>query len=495
MAELTPIPSPQLPSEAGYQPISGYAVAAAIAAGLFALCLIGLIISSLQSGRTALSYELLFVPVVGIVLAVVGRSHIRNSEGTRIGYGLVSAAWWVCVLGGAGWWAFLFANEIGLESQSERKADQFLKELKAGRLQSAFADCMLAPELRGRAAPDTPEFESVYMMAGYQAFANHTLVAAFQRSRADLEFKHVAAKDVGQEAGGFKATHLYRVTCPEGVFDVQIKLQATESKRGGQLEWYIPASPTPAFTEPIWDTRSQYARLRQELESEGDNFCKQWMVMTTNGRPGLSHLGTLPIDLREAGDRAIWRASFLGGGVAQALQLPPEFLTPERAKKGKTGFDELLEIGFFRQDAEGTPLPDDKLAQLRKVWASPMLGPSMPSRRNPMAGEASEPSTMTVTPTAITLAVPGDLMLNGPQEFAPCVVGAVCSDSAIVNALLAAQKQGASARDDGSLTLRSLPARDWRIAWFRTKLEAVRPPQNPNGPPGGPGGPGGPPGG
>ena len=85
MAELTPIPAAQRPSDPAYQPVSGYAVAAAITAGVFAVILVVLVAIGLWSRRTPLSLELLVLPIAGFVLAIVARSHIRNSEGTRTG--------------------------------------------------------------------------------------------------------------------------------------------------------------------------------------------------------------------------------------------------------------------------------------------------------------------------------------------------------------------------------------------------------------------------
>ena len=101
MAELTPIPSAQRPADPGYQPVSGYAVGAAIAAAVFAVILVGVIGSALTTRRTPLTTWVLVLPALGWLLAVVGRSHIRNSEGTRTGLRLTAVAWWVCEIGRA----------------------------------------------------------------------------------------------------------------------------------------------------------------------------------------------------------------------------------------------------------------------------------------------------------------------------------------------------------------------------------------------------------
>ena len=152
---------------------------------------------------------------------MVGRSHIRNSEGTRTGLRLANVAWWVCVLGGAAFAAFLGANYMALEMESRRKADAFFEALKEGKEQEAFEQYILPPELRGWRDPGTPEFETVYTPAGYPLFAGHRLLQAFRRNGANVRYEHVGARDVGQEGEGFKATHTYRITVSEGAFVIQ----------------------------------------------------------------------------------------------------------------------------------------------------------------------------------------------------------------------------------------------------------------------------------
>src|SRR5262249_3163627 len=190
--------------------------------------------------RTPLSYELLLVPVTGLVLSIIARSHIRNSEGTRTGVGLANASWWVCMLGGAGFAAFLAANDVALRQESQRQSDAFFEALRAGRDEEAFDKYVLPPELRGRADPGTPEFEQIYSQVGYSGYRNHPVIYGFRENGGGAVLvEHVGAKDVGQEGEGFKATHKYRITLPEGVFTTQVKLVASEPRGGGRPQWHI----------------------------------------------------------------------------------------------------------------------------------------------------------------------------------------------------------------------------------------------------------------
>jgi hypothetical protein len=77
------------------------------------------------------------------------------------------------------------------------------------------------------------------------------------------------------------------------------------------------------------------------------------------------------------------------------------------------------------------------------------------------------------------------------MQHVPVTVGIVCSDPGLVSMLTAARDKGPGAKGDGTVSIRTLPPRDWRIAWFQTTME---PPPMP-GPPGSDRGQGGPPGG
>lgn len=481
MAELTPIPSAQRPAEPGYQPLSGYAVAAVVVAGLFAVVLVALVVVGLTSNRTPLTYQVLALAVAGVVLAVVGRSHIRNSEGTRTGVRLANGAWWVCVLGGAGFGAFLLANEFVLRAESKRKTEAFFEALKAGKEHEAFHDHVLPPELRGRADPGTPEFETVYTPAGYPIFGGHRLLQAFRRNGSTVQFDHIGSRDVGQEGEGFKATHSYRITVAEGVFVVQLKLVATEAKTG-KPQWHIQAGQGFGITEPSWEYFSEYGRLVMETEQEAGDFARRWMMDVSSARPGLAHLYLVPLAEREKGTAVRHVAAYMAGGTVFAV--PPAGGTDQE-------FDQLLKAGFFRKDAAGNALSGAKAAELRTQWSSPTIGPASAARRGPIAGASAELGSFAVSRDGVTVGVEADLVFGrGGMQYVPVTVGITCPDPALVALLTAARDKGPTAKADGSMSIRTLPPRDWRIAWFQTTME--QPPMQ--GPPGSERGQGVPPG-
>jgi hypothetical protein len=499
VAELTPIPSPsaQRPADPGYQPVSGYAVAAALVAGVFAVIAAVLLVQAVFSGRTALWDELLAVPVLGIILAAIARSHIRNSEGTRTGLRLATTAWWVCVLGGVAYAAYLQANSFALKRESGRYADRFFDKLKAGRVHQAFED-LLPPEERGRADANNPEaFEAAYGPAGFLAFKNHELVRLVVRNGSAVELEHVGVKDFGQESAGFQATHLYRLTCPEGEFDVQVKLTAAESRKSRQPQWYIPSQPVPNISvRPV--RISQYGRLLAELAQEADGYVKVWMGHLAGGRLAWAHLMTLPGPDRRPPETALEPAAALIGGPVAAVPLRRESLPPDRAKavpvqsptslaaQARLAFDDLAAAGFFRFDLAGTALHPDRLTKLRELWVPPRLTPQGAGRQSQMSPTSTESPVITVTPDGLLFVAAADLIPDSPAQFIRSHVAATCTEPGVLAALADARAKGAAA-DDMSVTLQSLPPRDWRIAWLQTDMEAQAVSQGPpgmGGPPG-----------
>jgi hypothetical protein len=156
-------------------------------------------------------------------------------------------------------------------------------------------------------------------------------------------------------------------------------------------------------------------------------------------------------------------------------------------------FDQLLKAGFFRRDAAGNPLSGPKAAELRALWAAPTLGPASAMRRGPIGGATADVATFAMRPEGVTVGVEADLVFGrANQSFVAVTVGIVCSDPALVSMLTAARDKGPTAKGDGSVSIRTLPPRDWRIAWFQTTMEQpqiIGPPGServgPGGPPGG----------
>lgn len=479
MPDLTPIPSAQRPADPGYQPVAGYVVAAAAVSGFFAFVVLVLAGYALYSGRTALSYEVLVLPVIGVVLSALGRSQVRQSEGARTGLRLAAGCWWVCVLGGVGFGAYLYANTMAIEYNSAREADKFFKTLRDGQVEAGY-EYLLPPEERGRAGESATreDYEKAYGHP-FVAYRNSDMIRLFVRNGSGMEVERVGAKDIGQESAGFRATHIYRLRCPEGEFNLQLKLIATESRKGSKPQWYIPGSPAPGAVLTL-GRRSEYGQLLADLEREGDREAVQWMDHLSARRYVPAYLMTLPEDRRRPLDAALTGVSALGGAQVPLLPVGPGAIDATGPKgSGKSAadltFDLLSGDGFFRRDAAGVPIPSERLAKLREGWRSPMVTPA--AERLMIPGPVPADATVTVlTPDKVTVIAGADLHYER-STIARSQVGVECVQPEVLAALHAARGRGldTDAKDEAAVKLTGLPPRGWRVAWQRTEVDVQDP--------------------
>jgi hypothetical protein len=490
MAELSPIPSAQRPSDTGYQPLSGYAVAAFGMAGAFVVLLIVLLIAATFVKRSVFFYELLALPIVGLIFAVIGRSRIRNSEGTRTGMRLANSAWWICVLVGTGFGAYMLANEFVLEQKSARFANRFIEELKKGQKQHAFL-YLLPPEEIGKAHPDDPSevFEAAYTASGFPLFKNHEVVRFIVRNGSSTQVESMGVSEVGQIATGFQATHMFRLTTPEGVHYLRVRLVAAEAKKGGELQWRIPIDPVPNFSMKA-EKITAYGQLVAELEQEADAYSKQWMQSYMMGHTLLAHLMTTPKAHSDAIETQMQGVLLLGGAPGIGVPFTAGLLPAERGQRetvraapyAHVGFEDLAASGFFRRNEKNDALSDEKMAQLRRLWTNPGLRPAGATRNTQMTQIQRDNNVITLTPDAVTVQIPIELTMNVQPTFAVCTLGVVSNDPALLAAI--AKIRDGSTDTSQSGVLRTMPPRDWRIAWLRTDMEPSTMAVGPGAPPG-----------
>ncbi|HEY2911578.1 MAG TPA: hypothetical protein VGI99_15105, partial [Gemmataceae bacterium] len=468
-----------------------------VCASAFVLLLVAVLIKAFQSQRFALWWELLALPIAGLILAAIGRSQIRNSEGTRTGGRLASVSWWVCVLGGVGFAAYIYANSMALEMESGKFADQMFRDLQAGRYREAFENHLVPPEERGRVPASSSEevFETAYVPSGYTAFRNHEVVRLFARNGQATQFERVRIKESGQEPAGLFATHIYRITCPEGIFETQVKTVAAEARKGGKPLWRIPAQPVPSFTPLDVVQLSQYGRVSSELSQEGEQFLKGWM-----GRLGAGHRAwveslTTPYENQVRVATAMNWLAAMGGELAWLIPASPVDLPPDRAAaweererqaaksedphtaRADLPFDDLLGSGFFRRDQAGAPIPEEKLRLLRELWRPPHQPNLMPADYHVASLDNSPPLAPRIIfkPDRVTLIYAANLYVEKGVLHVRCAVAAECTDPAVLAVVNAARDRGVDAKDDGSVTLKSLPPRDWRVIWLQSDMEPLVP--------------------
>src|SRR5262245_46962964 len=130
MAEIPSPPLERPASEIDYKPMSGLAVAAMVVTGIYILAIAIIASFALYYRKPTLSWSWLFLAGLGLALTIAARIQIRRSEGTREGMKLTTISWWLSVLGGAAFAAYLVASSLALRKQSEDEAQRFFTLLK-----------------------------------------------------------------------------------------------------------------------------------------------------------------------------------------------------------------------------------------------------------------------------------------------------------------------------------------------------------------------------
>lgn len=477
MADLTPIPTAQRASDADYKPIAGYAIAAMIATGLFVILLVAVLGWSLYDRRPTLAFEILAFAVAGWMLAIVARRQINRSEGTRTGLKIASAAWWTSVLGGGAFAAYITANVFVLESASAKFTNSFLEELKADKVNVAFLRS-IDPTARDSApSPGNDEaFEAEFGPKGLVYFRSHEAIRMFKRNTKDVSWEHVGSRDLTQEGGNFNITQIYRVTCPEGIFEMRIALASKEIRKGLAPQWQIVVAKTVAISLKT-EKLSRYGQMVMETEQEGEFVAKIWMDTFSGGRTTQAHLLTLTAAQRKPFEHGMRWMTLFGGGTSLNYPLTNNFLPAERQIKDKTGnelsFEDLYATGFFQQDEAKSPFPPDKLADLKRYWLKPRL--TVTNRERPV-GDGQSPFEITrivVTPTEVTVIVPCEFYLNSQVTFAKGYIGVTSDSQEFINAMNEARTQGVNTKTDYSAVLTKSPDRAWRVSFFRTDLNKL----------------------
>jgi hypothetical protein len=473
VAELTPIPTAQRASDADYQPLAGFAVAAMIVAVLFAVLLIVLLIMSFVSKRPTLAFEVLVLPVAGLIFAILGRRQILRSEGTRSGLKITNASWWICVLGGGGFLAYVLATSFVLERDATKLSDRFLTMLKTDRINNAFLET-LDPSARTGASTDNADaFETEFGPKGLVHFRNLDVVRVIRRNK-DVTWERLGSRDLAQEGGSFSVTQIYRVVCPEGTFEVTMGLSSKESRKGITPQWQIAGGRNP-YIKLTTVQLSHYGQLILEAEQEADTFTKMWLAELNTGKQLQAHLLTLPQEYRLPYFDAIGGIGILGGSVTLNHQLTNAILPAERRQNGKMGaelsFDDLYANDFFQQDENKTPFPAEKFEVLRQSWRTPRIAPIL-NQRPVVEGQIPPDSLRTIpTPDRLLVLVPVEFFLRGSTvSYAKATIGVIAESEEFLKVLNEARSQGTNVKADVSRNLARSPDRQWRIAFVRTDL-------------------------
>ena len=295
MAESTSAPA--LPSTADpipYVPVSWMAVAAFAVASLFVAILLAFGITAFLAKKPLVQAELLALPAVGVVLCFAARRVIRNSEGTRTGENLANTAWWICVIAGLGYAAYLLAIDFAIRRDAKAELERWVENVSIGDEKSlnwAFLHTR-EPNQRASIAPeDTPQIQGRFYDE-YVAFKQCDLVRLALRNKGECQFIPGAVKDWAYRTGGIECTYTGLFKCPEGSFPLKVALRGIDSTAAEGLgrQWGILFSPTANFITRDQLTLTPYGWLMATLEESGTNFGTQFIMGLQGSQDNLPYL-------------------------------------------------------------------------------------------------------------------------------------------------------------------------------------------------------------
>jgi hypothetical protein len=463
--------SPSTSSESEYRPISGLAVASLICSGLFALILLVFVLLGFFTKKPIdESWHLLFA-VLGFALAIIARIQIRQSEGLRSGLQLTVIAWWISVIGGGGYFAYLKANETTLRIQSGTFADEWFKVLKTGKEEAGFL-YLIDPERRSDPSlniddPSIKEVLELQFGGLWNQFKNHELVQLIRRNRDSFSATSQGVRGWEYTSTGTRIDWTYRISSAEGVGLCSISLLGKKPKGERTIAWNINVNTDSGFRR---ENQTTFGRVfNEDLIPETTRFIMTWLG---NSRPGTkysAYIRTLPPDQRDKLETQ-WVEILASAPLQQGLFVPPDL-------------PEMLDLGpeFFKNEQGQAPTPEE-LSTFRSIWRDGeirFVGASQGGATHPGSPLAS------FTDQGIKFRFPIELPLPSSSNIALGYLVVACIDPALNAQLKQLHDEGMNRPnqpDDQKVTIRNkFNDKAWQIMGIESNLRSIqqREPANP----------------
>jgi hypothetical protein len=340
MADPTTFPEETTSAPVVYRRLSGFAVASLVLAALFA---VGLVMAAVlaMGNRTPLLLPvwLQTVPVIGAVLALIALFLIRQSEGTLAGGKAAIWGWWLSVVSGLGYWAYLGATYFAVNQQAERFVVAWFDKVKAGEMGSAFLDSQNPADRASINPKDEKQINDKFLRVAQAAssregtlqmpmdlFRRNGIVRLAELAGNATEIKALGVQE-WEYKQGYHVKRLYQVTNEEGTTLVAIKTVGVESKTNEfqGRQWSISLTTESAIRA---SHPTPLGLKLEELRSQTRKFVEAW-----GNKLGKGNIGGALVDTLEPAQRAPFLAADiyrLAGTTFAAGTLPTEGLLGDR---------------------------------------------------------------------------------------------------------------------------------------------------------------------
>jgi hypothetical protein len=299
-----PLPTTTTNEPLAYQPVSGWAVAGCIAAGLFALLVVMSAIVGVFQGAPVFFYQWIVVlPIAAVVLCLIGRHQVDNSEGTRTGAKLARVGLWLAVVSSVTYFSYYYVTRWAVENQ----ADAFLREktddagffprlVEGGKdnTQLNLAFLLTKPRNDRTGNPESnADMRSIHdrgsvdgAPALWLQFRESPFGRVFYKDLAkDAVITPLAVEDWDYKEKSHKVYRVYRIKTKEiEAMDVRIAVASMEPEAPGQTrKWFVNLNETrysgsPGFAgmKKLTPLGENVARLRQSAIEWLDGQIGKW---------------------------------------------------------------------------------------------------------------------------------------------------------------------------------------------------------------------------
>ncbi len=284
MAEPVPVlPEQQQPRETlNYRPVSGLAIAALVVAAVYSAIVSVVAVIAFSSGTPVFLPETLMFPLIAAILAVAAFLQIRAAEGTRSGLALAKWAWWLSIFFGIGYLAVYGGTLVAVWWQADADIRRyFIDKIRAGKVDEAF-QFTIDPEERNTSI----QREEMMMRFGQATGGKKSLLAQFRESdivqiiRQGGEESKISA--LGLKAlpeykeKGYTVQLAYRITTPEGIFDLGLSVRSRESREFKGRRWQLLWGQANSFVASR--QIKPYGEKIEEWRQRSKRFAQAWMI-------------------------------------------------------------------------------------------------------------------------------------------------------------------------------------------------------------------------
>ncbi|MCZ2342497.1 MAG: TIGR04086 family membrane protein [Bacteroidales bacterium] len=359
-----------------YAPISPTAAISLIVALVFVFVLAVAALIATLAKESLLDVRLFLFPAISVVLAFVARKQIESSEGTRTGLQYATAGWWISVIVGLGYAAYLLGIQFTIRNDAEQNFAAWTDKLLAIKLNepndpSLYEACYktIAPAIRAQVASprNTTAMNQVFAkeLSAFQQLDVFRIVA---RNRGQAQFIAQGMRDWEEETRKISCTLSYKLITPEGEHNLLIPMQA--AVENGRREWQIVPSES-GYVKSV--KLSRLGWWVKHAEDSGQMVSAEFLHLLAAGpeQRKLAYLGYISPDADMAQVLA-WFSPLvaearlaLAGGAAFSIPTPQ-------------GLEAVSQSSTFLTGPNGNALNDAEQKRLQIAFQEGRISPQVP---------------------------------------------------------------------------------------------------------------------